>query len=329
MRTAPLPIPFQPLYPSQRSGIATIHRANWRGEECNMVVQWHEDRAYFSPLEGRHGVWATIDSCEENDAVACFEQAVRERRYGICFVHWTEVHPGRGDMGLDLQFIYAPDGTGFLREWTSRQWIAFEPKETRGWVLFPDLELPRRADRDESFRCCQYAASSVRDEILLRKVGQQEIEHLTWRSPTSEEEFKIIGISLWNAGFFRVRDIHRKYSGLSLFTYNNSTQYRSRLSITPSEWNGKNSFWKWMGQYFSGEGFYWRPTDWGKRRYRKLRAREPHLRAFFAPHGVNWNVSFANRSEPSFHEQLEARLELREWLWGKVSAEQIEDWLQT
>jgi len=32
---------------------------------------------------------------------------------------------------------------------------------------------------------------------------------------------------------------------------------------------------------------------------------------------------------PSFHEQLEARLELRAWLQGKASAEQIEDWLQT
>ena len=32
-------------------------------------------------------------------------------------------------------------------------------------------------------------------------------------------------------------------------------------------------------------------------------------------------------SAPTFHEQLEARLELRDWVRGKVPDSQIEEWL--
>lgn len=53
---------------------------------------------------------------------------------------------------------------------------------------------------------------------------------------------------------------------------------------------------------------------------------DPPIRGSWEPLGPRLEMTV---EAPSFHEQLEARLELRAWLQGKASAEQIEDWLQT
>jgi len=329
MNTAPLKIPWKPLYPSQRSGTPTIERAFWQGEERRFIVQWHEDRAYSGLCDGESSVWATLEECAEDDAVACFEDALQSRRYGVCFSNNTKIRFGKEYFWWNLQFIYAPDGMGLLREWSSRDWIAFAPEETRMWALFPDVELPQKERGGESFKCCQYAAIDVRDDLLFRKVGEEEIERLSWRSSTNQADFERVVRLLWLSRLTTVQDKAKTWTSIYMGTNYTDSMRRNKLFLSGMDWEGNEHFLKWLQSYFSSEGFGWMPTNWGKRRYRRLRAREPRLRAFFAPHGINWQVSFANQSQPSFHEQLEARLELREWLRDKVSAEQIENWLQT
>lgn len=328
MAIEPLKIPFPAIYPFQRSGNCTIQRANWRGEERDVIVQWHEDRAYFAPLQGEPGVWATLDSCAENDALACFDEAVREKRYGVCFSNFTKIHYGREHFRWMLHFIYAPDGTGLLRERVSRDWIAFAPQETRAWAMFPELELPKQGDKQESFMCCQYAAKSVRDELMFRKIEQEEIEYLSWRSSTTKEEFERVGQLLWQGGF-AVKDTQRgRNESLYLSTHYDHPVSPRKMSAYINEAEGTGEFWKWLQSFFWVQGFEWRQTEWGRKRFAKLRAREPYLRAFYEPIPVKWHVSFAGKDEPSFHEQIEARLELREWLRDKASAQDIEKWLK-
>ncbi len=319
-------LPFAPLYSSQTSGALFTQSAMWRGEERQFQVQWHEDRVYFGLLDEKKTVWATLDACEENEAVACFEEALESRRYGVCFSRQWDVY--RRNFGMRLQFIYAPDGTGLLREWSSRDWLFFAPQETRMWVLFPDLELPAESGQSvpisPSYGCCRAAIRCVEDELLMRRVSDEEIERLSFRSNSNREEFERVMRLLWNAGLLNSHNASSGHGTTSCGSYgNNLTGY----FYTHCRWTGQKAMMDWLHAYFTPQGFEWRDTEWGTRRFRKLRAREPHLRAFFQPFGVWWKVLFANENQPTFHEQLEARFELREWLREKAPEHNIESWL--
>ena len=334
-----VPIPWAPLYPSQISGETSLELARWRGDWREFWVQWHEDRVYFQLTHGEPTVWASLETCAPDEAIACFEDAVCQRRYGACFIEWAEIHRSKNPHILDLQFIFALDGTGFLREWHSPDWITFAPKQTRGWIWFPELldaELHSPHHRDY----CRYAANNVYDEILMRRVTEKEIERLSWRSRTNKNEFKRIMLLLWNAQLLRFPLQQRRFANVSLQSCLPETRdlieapdsttaiLRSHLSL-PAPFSDANAqLLDWLQTYFVGEGFEWRTTDWGKRQYRKLRAREPHLRAFFEPNSIYWGVRFGDRSDPSFHQQLEARLQLRAWLLDRATPSQVETFLR-
>ena len=300
-------------------------RAMWRGEERRFEAKWHEDRVYFGLLDEKKTVWASLDSCEENEAVACFQEALESRRYGVCFSRQWDVY--RRNFGMRLQFIYAPDGTGLLREWSSRDWLFFAPQETRMWVLFPDLELPaesgQSAAMSPSYGCCRAAIRCVEDELLMRRVSDEEIERLSFRSNSNREEFEQVARWLWSAGVLGAA--FQSWKQVSLFTFLMRPQ--TTFALRSPSWSGSPALLEWLQLFFASEGFEWRDTGWGTRRFRKLRAREPHLRAFFQPFGVWWKVSFERESQPTFHEQLEARLRLREWLREKAPEHNIESWL--
>lgn len=318
MSIQPINIPWQSLYPFQRSGMPSLQSADWNGQEHSFVVQWHEDRAYFQ-LEGEPIIWATLDSCTESDALDCWREALNHRCWGVCFQRGIKIPNGSfylSDRWL-LQFIYAPNGVGFLREWSSPDWIYFSPQETRAWCLFPDLVLPREHDWKESRNCCQHAIQNVRDSLLYRTVSNEEIERLSWKSATNESEFLRVMGWLWNAGILR--------TGAYLHNYN--AHLSSTFICFPEHWNGSTILLRWLGGYFVGEGFKWRQSNWGKRRFRKLMVREPHIRAFFEPCVVRWSFVSAQHPEPTFHEQLEARFQLRDWLQEKAPEADIEAWL--
>ena len=331
-----IPIPWTPLYPSQRAGTASRESAWWRANERDFIVQWFEDRVYFRLTDGEPTVWASLESCAQNEATTCFEEAVRTRRYGACFKSCVKLEGRRGDFVLLMHFIYAPDGTGWLREWSSREWIAFAPHQTRMWALFPDAELPRRGVY-EGRNCCQHAANSVTDEILFRSVSDDEIERLSWRCATTPEEFKRTMLWLWRAGLLRFSPEQRKFASVSL---NNclpvyhppdgdrqDKAWSSTLHLPKPCENANRELFDWLRGYFVGEGFEWLATGWGQRKFRKLRAQEPQVRAFFEPRPIYWGVRLSDQAEPSFHQQLEARLELRQWFQCKVSPEQADKWL--
>ncbi len=320
-------LPWEPLYPSQRSGALSLERAMWRGEERRFAVQWHEDRVYFRLMDGEPGVWATLDACEEGDALACFEEAVRSRRYGVCFSHKFDVY--RHSQWMNLQFIYAPNGTGLLREWSSRDWLTFAPGATRMWPLLPDTVLPEEYSnpwrKGQSHGCCRAAIHAVEDELFFRRVGDEEIERLSWRSSTTQAEFERVMRWLWDTRIMCVKEPIKKWEQPSFCPSNFVPNPRSSLSLSGMRWRADEKFLAWLRGYFVGEGLEWRKTGYGKRRFRKLRAREPHLRAWFRPEGVVWTVEFT--VDPTAHQQLEARLELRDWLRGKVPDARIEEWL--
>lgn len=319
-----VPIPWTPLFPSQVSGETSRETARWRGDWREFLVQWHEDRVYFQLVEGEPTVWASLASCDADAALACFEDAVCERRYGACFRASTQVRYGKTHDSFMLQFIYAPDGTGLLREWFSRDWIAFAPNQTRFWALWPDLHLPQIGVR-ETRECCQLAAGSVRDEIRFRRVRDEEIAQLSWRSATNETEFARVMNWVWDAGLFNFGERDRKWASVSLSCCLPTLKSNLRLPEPSGENNAR--LLNWLCSYFVGEGVEWRVTGWGQRRFRKLRAREPHLRAFFGPRFVSWHVRFGDRDEPSFHQQIEARLQLRDWLRNRDAPSEAERFL--
>ena len=255
-----VPIPWTPLFPSQTSGETSLELARWRGDWREFWVQWHEDRVYFQLVEGEPTVWASLETCAQNEAISCFENAVTERRYGACFLTHTKVHWGYEHFLLLLHFIYAPDGTGLLREWSSRDWIAFAPPETRFWALFPDLHLPT-VGAPESRECCQFAAKNVRDQILFRRVSEQEVERLKWRSHTNQSEFERVMRWAWNAGFLQPEtDHHRNYnffnvslhSGYRRSLADSTPCLESYLFLSHLRWNANPTGWAWLGDYFSG-----------------------------------------------------------------------------
>lgn len=268
-----VPIPFASLYPSQYSGEISIEMARWRGNWREFWVQWHEDRVFFQLADGEPTVWASLETCARDEAIACSQNAVCERRYGVCFEQCTNVYPEHGMLPLRFQFIYAPDGTGFLREWCSRDWIAFAPNETRAWAFFPDLHLPQ-IGAEESQNCCIYAVKSVREQIMFRRVSEADMERLSWKSATNEAEFERVVNFLWNAEWIARVDANNHYLGVS---FGNSIPHAktwfhlSNLSCQPA-------LESWLKTYFVGEGFEWRSLDWGARRYRKLRARTTFAR---------------------------------------------------
>lgn len=320
----PFELPWAPLYPSQKSGEISLQRAMWRGEERQFVGIWHEDRVYFRLLDGRETVWATLDACEENDAVACFQEALNSHRYGVCFSRQWDVY--RRNFGMVLQFIFAPDGTGLLREWSSRDWLFFAPQQTRMWALFPELELPAEngqgSHSPESRDCCRAAIRCVENELLMRRVSDEEIERLSFRSNSTKEEFERVMRLLWNCGLMYSNGNNGNGDTVSCGNYGSVF---NGYFYSHCRWAGQKTMLEWLRTHFTPQGFEWHFDDWGKRRYSKLRAREPRLRAWFRPRGVMWNVELSD--EPSFHEQLEARLELRDWLQLKAPEEQIEKWL--
>ena len=77
-----LPIPWTPLYPSQRSGEVSLQLAHWRGDWRECRVQWHEDRVYFRLANMDPKLWASLESCAEDEAIACFQDAVKSKCYG-------------------------------------------------------------------------------------------------------------------------------------------------------------------------------------------------------------------------------------------------------
>ena len=316
-----VPIPWTPLYPSQISGETSLELARWRGDWREFDVQWHEDRVYFQLTNGEPTVWASLETCAQNEAISCFEDAICERRYGACFEQCANVYAGRGLLSFPLQFIYAPDGTGLLREWCSRDWIAFAPPETRGWAFFPDLHLPQ-IGAQESVSCCIYAAKSVRDQIMFRRVSDEEIAQLAWRCETNRAEFESVTNWLWDAGLLREKKLGHLFQGA---TMSNSTPHL-KTNFHLINLSCGDALHNWLNAYFAGQGLQRSARNWGQRRYRLLRAREPNLRAFSEWNSVRWSVQF--QRAPSFHQQLEARLQLRDWLRDKVTESEIEEFLQ-
>ncbi len=324
-----VPMPWAALFPSQISGEPSLELARWRGDWREFWVQWHEDRVYFQLTEGEPTVWASLQACAPDEAISCFEEAVLARRYGACFRAQTKVRYGiehRFEHCFSLHFVYAPDGTGLLREWFGREWIAFAPNGTRIWALWPDLHLPQIGVY-ETRECCQLAANSVRDELRFRRISDQDIAQLSWRSQRTEAEFARVMNWIFDAGLFAFGERERRWASVNLNCC--SPDLKSSLYLPQPTGPGNAQLFDWLRAYFVGEGIEWRSTDWGRRKFRKLRAREPHLRAFFEPRSVAWSVRFGDRDAPTFHQQLEARLQLRAWLRANATPDEAECWMES
>lgn len=204
-------------------------------------------------------MWATLEECTEDDTIACFEDALQSQRYGVCFNNNCSVW--RENFRMELQFIYAPDGTGILREWSSRDWIPFAPKQTRAWAMFPDLMLPTGdTPPNPSAGCCYAAAHCVENELLMRHVSDEEVHRLAFHSNSNPEEFERVMRLLWNYGLLRPdRDKPSAHSA-RVGTYAHELQGYFYLRC---DWTLNRSFIDWLRAYFTPQGFNWQTEDWG------------------------------------------------------------------
>jgi len=315
----PLELRWSRGFANEKTGETTLHSAWWKGEYLAFHVCWQGGRVYFALAEGRSDICATLDECREEDAIKCWEAAMKDERFGVClYVSLTLRHC----LYLHCHVITAPNGDGLIREWWSSQWFPFSDSDVNSPNAF-SFQAPTWPGIPHRYRGFENACES----ILQRPVSEAEMQLFPFYAKATEKDFEKVVVCLWKMGAIRFQK-----GGIYGNVYC-STRYRPyQGTITVEynlEWDAHPNFRNWLEEYFSISGAQWKKTHYGRRKLRHLRAQQPRLRLFFEPHFIEWICSFERDQAPSFHEQLEARLELREWLRDKVSAEQIENWLQT
>jgi hypothetical protein len=317
----PLKIPWKPIYPSLKSGEPSIQRAVWQGEEWQFLVQWHEDRTYFGSVNSRGNIFACLDPCREEEAVEFWRSALEKHRFGVC--RYDSLH-FRDCIEIQVFLILSSDGTGLARETWSHDWLSFVPKETRGWILYSS---PVSEDKNRLTGISLPFGFTTDEYLLIRRISDEEIQRLTFESGTNEQEFKEIMRCLWHLKL--IQFVSTDTSG-SVTCRTSPRNLKGQVTLASNlQWKGNPEFWTCLENYFQVKGLHWKRTHYGRRKLRRLRAREPQMRLFLEPRFIYWHCGFRSEDEPTFHQQLEARLELREWLRGKAPAEQIEAWLHS
>lgn len=296
----------------------TLQEATWRGKTQQFRVAWHEKRVYFTLAFDRgrynHNSCATLDECEEQNAVECWKEALNSGRYGFC----CDSHQTLRDcIDFPFQVIQAPDGSGLMREWWNHRWTPFAPP--RGSSLMPLLEPV------EQWPHILRRPPDCYEDLLLRRVSEEDSAQFSYRTSTNKREFQQVSSWLWVLRFIRIQQGHQHgwvRCRSEVFPFRGQFEVSHGL-----DWIGHPNLLLWLQSYFVVEGAQWKKSHYGRRKLRRLRSQEPRLRLFFEPHFANWICYFESGEEPSFHEQLEARLELRDWLLDKAPREQIESWL--
>ena len=213
-----------------------------------------------------------------------------------------------------------------LRERASRDWIAFAPRETRAWVWFPDLIIERKEQSELISDYGDHAAKSVMWELLCRTVSAEERARRASPSVTTQAEFERVMGWTWNAGLLRLTNPQVSWATIEMT--GGYVGHDDALRLRNLQWHGTRGLWDGLRDFFSAEGWQWEASNWGSKRRRKLRNRCPYLRAFIELGRVRWQIALTGRGETSFHQQLEARLQLRDWLHEKVPGANSNDWLQ-
>ncbi len=291
------------------------------------LVQHHFDRVYFRRVDEER-IYSTLETCEASQTFPHFETALETGNYGwsydscLCYPakRGTESH----GPALNLHFIIHTDGTGLVREWSSRHWISFGPSATRLLAFFPDLLYPAKEDHIPIWR--QPVLRSVRDQLLYRVVAPEELEGLQARwLRGSDEEWQQVATWLWSSGLLHAKDSHSRYAGLYCSCWP-GVPYD--LKTPHLNWIGTPQLREFLRQSFVFRGLDWQAdVEWRRRKHRRLFAQQPRIRCRWSQSVATRGVSFLKSETPSFHEQLEARLELRDWLLDKAPREQIESWL--
>lgn len=317
MSLKPLSLPWKPIFPSQRSGAPFLEYGFWQGEERCFVLQWYEDRVYFQLADGEPTLWATLDACQEDDAITCWHEALFGKRIGLCFSSYHNIT--RPSFYTQLHIICGINGDCLAREWFSRTWIPFTAPASRAWVLCPDVLLlqKKRVRRDDRGYGAFFSnLEAIENDLLNYRFSDEDIDYLALRSSSTQDEFTRVMRWLNAAGLLSHRHI-----GIGTWS---AFRYSLNLSVL---WDGNSEFCAWLERYFWIQGYQWRRTGWGRRQLRRLRKREPNMRLFLEPVPVAWTVPFDRSVEPTFHERLEAKLELREWLREKAPEADHEKWL--
>lgn len=302
----------QPLPPA----LGNIARSPMARKESPVRVVWHEGRVYFALAfdNQTHNVCTTIDECQEEDALNFWREALASSRYGLCR---NGYYVFRSCIELQLQIIQAPDGSGLMREWWNLGWTAFPPPRGNS--------LTSLVEPEEHWPHIFRRSPKCEEEFLLRSVSEEDSARFVYRTATNEREFQKVVPWLWTLGFLRLQ---QGRMGAQVQCFSGRFPFRGCLELGAGvDWAGHTEFLLWLQRYFVVEGAQWKKTHYGRRKLRRLRAQEPRMRLFFGPHFSYWSCYFKRGDEPTFHQQLEARLDLRDWLRDKAPAEQIEAWL--
>lgn len=315
----PLELRWSRGFANEKTGETTLHSAWWKGEYLAFHVCWQGGRVYFALAEGRSDVCATLDECREEDAIQCWEAAMENERFGVCLYASLTL---RHCLAFHCHVIAAANGDGLIREWWSSEWFSFSDFDVNSSNAFSG-QRPAWPGIPHRYR----GFEDVCEKILQRSVSDAETQLFPFSAKATKQDFDRAVNYLWAMGAIRFQQ--DKNSG-QVYCSTHHSPYQGTITLGSTlEWNAHPELRSWLQEYFFVSGAQWKKTHYGRRKLRELRAQQPRLRLFFEPHFIRWICSFERDQAPSFHEQLEARLELREWLRDKVSAEQIENWLQT
>ena len=239
---------------------------------------------------------------------------VEQETYARCFVD-DDFHVSLSGAGI---VFFQRDGRGWLREPWDESGLSFEWKpdasESRPlleWepMLFPSAWNIRVANRElgESFEYREMPKETIAPRRLEWLCGSRdELERVTRWIVYTEPDSQTTEFPL-----------------LCLFDCENE-HHPAHLSVCggirkPSPISPRmRALTNLALDFNTPTGLTWEFCDGS--------SGSPPIRRSWDPYGPDLEIQI---EVPSFHEQLEARLELREWLRGKVSAEQIENWLQT
>ena len=161
--------------------------------------------------------WASLETCAEDEAIACFEEALRSNRYGACFIDWAEVHRSKesAHSGFSVH-LCARWNRDFCANGTARIGSLLRPNRRAVGSGFP-IRLINNCNCREIEIVAATAASSVYNKILMRaRERKQKIERISWRSRTDKAEFTRVMTWLWEAQWLRFPTQQRKFASVSL-----------------------------------------------------------------------------------------------------------------
>ncbi len=311
--------------------------AMWEGSERAFEVTFNYDRVYFRVKDEPKRVFAALEACSEDELESSFKSALSSGEFGFYFVAHNyrlfRLGPSRqAGPHLQLRAICHRSGVGWIREWSSPDWLWFNPKSTRALIFAPDYLFPHDGRKLPDW--LYPVAHQKRDELYFRDVSNAEFNGLMARwVKGSDEEFLRVAPLLWKAGLLQAQEANdwtSTYRGVKIVDYNPENQ-SSRLWFSYADYIGHPQLRELLSRRLYFCGYDWAPNPYWTRKYRSFFSKNPRSRARFEQHRAERFFSLANWETPSSHEQLEASLELRTYLEEiaeeeNVSEQDLDSW---